>query len=194
MQISKQQPMRPAEIELIDAINSGSLVEDGSITEAKIADGSITEAKIATHAVAYSQLANASVAEEKLANTSVTTAKIKDNAVTTTKIAQNAITSDRLSSDIRSQLTFLESVPSLVFGTSNSVTVSANSYTTVDVTFAQQTEVPVVFTSLQCATASVDLTAHVQSVTNTQASIVVHNAGSTDVSDVTVDYLAIAGR
>lgn len=91
--------------------------------------------------------------------------------------------------------TIVASTPSMEYGTSNSVSVSAGSHTVVDVTFGTaKTEAPVVFTSLQCPTAGANIIATVQSVTNAQASIVVVNLGTTDVSDVTVDWLALSGR
>lgn len=87
------------------------------------------------------------------------------------------------------------STPTITYGTSNSITVGANAHTLVDVTFPSTlTEVPVVFPAIQCATAGVNLIATVQSVSNTQASICVTNLGTTDVSDVTVDYMALSGR
>lgn len=96
---------------------------------------------------------------------------------------------------LRSIGAIVASVPSMEYGTSNSITVSAGSHTAVDVTFAAaKTEAPVVFPAIQCATAGVNLIATVQSVTNSQASIVVTNLGTTDVEGVTVDWLALSGR
>lgn len=96
---------------------------------------------------------------------------------------------------LRSIGAIVASTPSMEYGTSNSVTVQAGSHTVVDITFGSaKTEVPIVFPSIQCATAGVNLIATVQSVSNSQCAICVTNLGTTDVSDVTVDYLAIYGR
>lgn len=87
------------------------------------------------------------------------------------------------------------STPSMEYGTSNSVSVPANAHTLVDVTFGTaKTEAPIVFTSVQHATAGVNLICTVQSVTNQQASLCVTNLGTTDVDNITVDWIAISGR
>lgn len=87
------------------------------------------------------------------------------------------------------------STPSMEHGTSNSVSVAANAHTLVDITFGTaKTEAPIVFTSIQHATAGVSLICTVQSVTNQQASLCVTNLGTTDLSNITIDWLAISGR
>lgn len=88
------------------------------------------------------------------------------------------------------------SVPSMEYGTSNSIqTISGSSTVNVDITFGSaKTEAPVVFTSLQCPSQGVQLVCTVQSVTNTQASLSITNLGTVDVQNVTVDWLALSGR
>lgn len=89
---------------------------------------------------------------------------------------------------------FLQTVPALEFGTSNSIVVPANSQIAIDIEYAAKTETPVIFTNLQYAATSGKISAYVQSATNQQASIVVVNTGDTDAGDVTVDWLAVSGR
>lgn len=96
---------------------------------------------------------------------------------------------------LRQVAAFVETLPAMEFGTSNTVTVPAVSQATVDVTFGSaKTEAPVLFVNLQHSAAYGDLTWYVQSVTNQQAAIVVVNNGSEDATDITVDWLAISGR
>ena len=123
----------------------------------------------------------------------VSNAKLAENAVTTDRITDKNVTAAKLEDSVQQQLTFLQSVPVMEFGTSNSVNVSANSNATVDITFKSvKTEAPVVLCGLQHS--SGNLACVVSGVTNQQCSINVYNLTSTDVTGVTVDYLAISGR
>lgn len=170
MSVSLKQPMRDAEIDLVELANANE-------TAIKTVEG-------------YFPIATTNIADG-----AVTNAKLATSAVNVDNITDGAITTIKLNEGIQSQLSFLASVPALEFGTSNSVTIGANSHTVVDITFGStKTEEPVVFPAIQSATAGVNLIATVQSVTNAQCSICITNLGTTDVSDVTVDYLAISGR
>lgn len=145
--------------------------------------------------IATADIADDAITHDKLGATAVHSSNIEGQAITNSKIANDAIQAAKLSTDIQEQLTFLQTIPSIEFGTSNSTSVNANSHTVVDITFGStKTEEPVIFPAIQCATAGVNLIATVQSVTNAQCSICITNLGTTDVSDITVDYLAISGR
>lgn len=216
MAISLQQPMRPAEIELVTQVNENtdSLASEISTREEQYTqlhtDIEGTNATVTELGNSLNTL-NQTVGSigDRVATVEgyfpIATANIADGAVTNDKLADNAVNSDNIvdgsiqatdmSNDVQAQLTFLQSVPALEFGTSNSITVGANAHTVVDITFeSTKTEEPVVLPAIQCATAGVVLIATVQSVTNAQCSICITNLGTTDVSDVTVDYLAISGR
>lgn len=119
---------------------------------------------------------------------------VKGNADAITALqGKFPVASTDLAEDIQQQLTFLQSVPAMEYGTSNSVDVSANSNTSVDITFGSvKTEAPVVLCGLQHE--SGNLACIVTGVTNSQCSVKVYNLTSTDVTGVTVDYIAISGR
>ena len=111
MAISKQQPMRPALEDVIDAVNdigdiepyitdavndwldehpeATTTVQDDSLTTAKYQDGSVTGSKIATNAITA----------EKIATGAVTAAKIATGSVTAEKIANGAVGRDKLTGD-----------------------------------------------------------------------------------------------
>lgn len=202
MAISLKQPMRPAEIDLVSQVNTNS---DQLTSEISTRQSQYTQLHTDIEntnttlndkfPIATDDIADNAVTHDKLAATAVHATNIEASAVTNSKIADGAIQSAKLATTIQEQLTFLQTVPSIEFGTSNSTTVSANSHTVIDITFGStKTEEPVVFPAIQCATAGVNLIATVQSVTNAQCAICITNLGTTDVSDVTVDYLAISGR
>lgn len=96
---------------------------------------------------------------------------------------------------LKSIANFVQTIPTIEYGTSNSLNVPAASSATFDVTFkSTKTEAPVMFFSVQCASASAPLLVHAQSVSNTQAAVVVENASNSDISNVTIDWLALSGR
>lgn len=73
-----------------------SRLENGAVTEPKIAANAVTSAKIATGAVTSTQLGSNSVTTAKINNLAVTTEKINDSAVTTAKLGSGAVTNDKL--------------------------------------------------------------------------------------------------
>lgn len=158
MAISKAQPMRPALIDAVDSINSGTS-GSGTLTVAfpleVDSDGRVT-------------------------------LKYDDTSLSTSDAGVLRV--------IPALVDVIQSVPTIDHGTSNSITVPANSIATVDVSFIAKVEVPIVFTSLQYAGSAGALSAYVSSVSNSQASIVIRNDTSTDADDVTIDWLTISGR
>lgn len=175
MPINRTQPMRPAEIEMADLLDAytAQVLPDGAVTTGMLADLAVTT--------------------DKIADGAVTTDKLASGSVDNTALAQRSVNMAKLSTPIQNMLSFLQTVPSLEFGTSNSVDVPANSNTSVDVTFGStKTEAPVVLCGVQHATAH--LTCMVTATTNQQFSVTVYNDTSTDATGATVDYLAISGR
>ena len=105
--------------DMVDTLDNGGNIIDGSITTGKIANGAVetakianlavTEGKIATSAVTSGKIANGAVGSTKLAddavivakiaNNAVETAKIKDLNVTTAKIAQGAVTTEKIAQE-----------------------------------------------------------------------------------------------
>ena len=100
-----------------------------------------------------------------------------------------------LDSNIQELLSFCETLPMFEFGYSESVTVPAAGTTSVEVTFDKVfNETPQVFTEIMCNTMNNILVSHVMYVDATKATIKLYNGGGSAVSNVTVDYLALAGR
>lgn len=75
--------------ELAD-FSATNLLDDGSVTTAKLADEAVTGAK----------MPDGVIVAAKLATSSVTNTKIADSAVSTVKIAANAVTSDKVDSSV----------------------------------------------------------------------------------------------
>ena len=138
-------------------------------------------------------IADNSVTTAKIADLTVTNSKLAENAVDTNRIMDKSVTTAKLEDSIQQQLTFLHTLPAMEYGTSSSVNVPANSNATVDIAFESvKTEAPVVLCSLKHASGKIACV--VSGITNNQCSIIVYNLTSTDVTGVTVDYLAISGR
>lgn len=251
MSVSLQQPMRPAEIELVGQVNKNTEglasevatrteqytqlhtdIEDTNATVTElgnslntlnttvgelgdnltsatnrittvenkfpvdtenIADGAITQDKLATYAVGSNEIQDEAILTANLADGAVTSTKLATSAVQTTNITDASVTTAKLDASIQALLTFLQSVPALEFNTSNSFSVSANSYATMDISFGStKTEAPIVLCGLQHTDGN--MTCIVTGVTNQQFSVRVYNLSSTDVSNVTLDWLAISGR
>lgn len=112
MAISKQQPMREAEIAFINALDNGDFVERDELETIKqelesdvdikiekilpietnnIEDEAITSSKISKLAVNSDNLNLQSVSTAQLKDSAVTTAKIGNVAVTNAKLATNAV-------------------------------------------------------------------------------------------------------
>ena len=83
---------------LVSAINDVTVgvMQDGSITTAKLASSAVSTAKVADGAVTTDKLAGSAVTAGKLASNAVETAKINDGAVTEAKIAAAAVTNAKL--------------------------------------------------------------------------------------------------
>ena len=83
-----------------------AILQNGSVTTAKITDANVTEAKIANGAVTVDKIGNGQVTEAKIANGAVSidkigsnqisTAKLQDDAVTTAKLATNSVGSQEI--------------------------------------------------------------------------------------------------
>lgn len=143
--INRKQPMRPAEIDLLNQVDTNT-------------------ADIATQT-------------ERL----------------TQEIADRTNGDNVLQQAIQDQLTFLQSVPAQEFGMSKSIDVQANSSSSVDINFGSaMTKAPIVLCGLQHA--SGNLSCIVNDVTNQKFSVTVYNHSSTNVSGVTIYWLAISGR
>ena len=123
----------------------------------------------------------------------VTNEKLATNAVSTDRVIDKSITAAKLEQAIQDQLTFLKSVPAQEFGTSNAIDVQANSNMSINISFERtKTEAPIVLCGLQSTSGK--LSCIVTGVTNQQFSVTVYNLSSTDVSGITIDWLAISGR
>jgi polygalacturonase len=81
-------------------INNGAVTEvklaANAVTSSKIADGAVAEAEIGTGAVTETKLGTGAVTETKIGTSAVTEAKIGTGAVTETKIGTGAVTSAKI--------------------------------------------------------------------------------------------------
>jgi hypothetical protein len=75
------------------------LIEDGSVTNVKIANGAVTNVKIANNAVDTTQLADGAVTSDKIADGAIHTAQLASEAVADGNIAGGAVTAYALGND-----------------------------------------------------------------------------------------------
>ena len=211
MSVSLQQPMRPAEIALVELSNANEAAIAKEITDRITADTTLQSninAEASAREAADTTLQNNINAEETARNQAdtklqsgideinakfpVATDSIGDNAITSSKIADGTISIIDLDTDIQNQLSFLASLPVMEFGTSESFDIQASSYYDCTVTFNTKTTIPVVLCGLQHATGNMACT--VTSVTNQQFSARVFNLTATDITAVKLNWIAISGR
>ena len=115
--------------------------------------------------------------------------------VQTENIGDAQVTEVKLASDIQTLLAFCKTLPAFEFGYSEAVSIPASGTTSVEITFNKAfDETPQVFTEVMCNTLNNILVAHVTYVDTTKATIKLYNGGVGQVDNVTVDYLALAGR
>lgn len=209
--INRKQPMRPAEIDLLNQVDTNTAnidtqterltqeIADRTKADTTLQQNIDTESK--TRADADTELqtsidnvnAKFPVQTANIGDFQVTNVKLAMNAVSTDRILDKNITVDKLEQTIQDQLTFLQSVPMQEFGTSNMIDVPANSSTSIDINFGStKKEAPIVLCSLRHT--SGNLTCMVTGITNEKFSVTVHNLSNAVASRATVDWLAISGR
>lgn len=217
--IDKTQPMREAEIAAVDYIN-GDLADKLTAldnTDAGLSLGlgkETSERKAADETLQTNiddEAARAKAAEEAL-QTNITAenkrAVAAENVLTglygglaekfpvkTANIGDAQVTEKKLETDLQTLLAFCRTLPAFEFGYSESVSIPASGTTSVEITFDKVfEETPQVFTEVMCNTLNNILVAHVTYVDTTKATIKLYNGGVGQVDNVTVDYLALAGR
>ncbi len=115
--------------------------------------------------------------------------------VTTDNIEDKAVTKAKLDDTLDAIIDFVNTIPAFEYGYSESLTIPATSTVSIDITFDKVfEETPQVFTEVMCNTLSNILVSHVTYVDTTKATIKLYNGGVDSVANVTVDYLALAGR
>lgn len=85
--------------DILDDIEEGSYLADGSVKTRHLAEKSITTEKVADSAIDTSKIQDYSITAQKLGTDSIETNKIKDAAVTGNKIALYTISSDNMKED-----------------------------------------------------------------------------------------------
>ena len=85
-----------------DVVFGTNRIEDGSITEIKLASNSVSESKIAAKSVSSDKIADAAVTLDHLAD-SVKSKFIQDNSIGTTELKDRAVTSDKLGDDVNAK-------------------------------------------------------------------------------------------
>ncbi len=191
MSVDTNQPMREAEQALIKEVN---VTIPGNIAKTKSdLQANITNVSNSLQANITAEYSRASNAENTL--TALYGELVAKFPVKTTDIGDTQVTLAKLDSDIQELLKFCETLPAFEFGYSEAVTIPAADTVSVDITFDKVfTETPQVFTEVMCNTLSNILVSHVTYVDTAKATIKLYNGGTTAVSNVTVDYLALAGR
>ena len=115
--------------------------------------------------------------------------------IQTPSIADSQITEEKLGVSIQNLLAFCKTLPAFEFGYSEAVSIPASGTTSVEITFNKAfDETPQVFTEVMCNTLNNILVAHVTYVDTAKATIKLYNGSVGQVDNVTVDYLALAGR
>ena len=115
--------------------------------------------------------------------------------VQTENIGDAQVTEAKLEADLQTLLEFCKTLPDFEFGYSEVVSIPASGTTSVEITFNKTfDETPQVFTEVMCNTLNNILVSHVTYVDTTKATIKLYNGGVGQVDNVTVDYLALAGR
>ena len=115
--------------------------------------------------------------------------------VQTENIGDAQVTEAKLAIDIQELLALCKTLPDFEFGYSEAVSIPASGTTSVEIVFNKTfEETPQVFTEVMCNTLNNILVAHVTYVDTSKATIKLYNGGVGQVDNVTVDYLALAGR
>lgn len=194
MSVSLEQPMREAEIDLVELANANEAAIAQEVQDRIAADTTLQnkiDAEASTRYQADSRLQSG--IDGINAKFPVATGSIADSAVTSDKIANGTISTIDLDEGIQNQLSFLASVPDLEFGTSGSFDVQASGYYDCTVTFtAAKTEAPIVLCGLQHAAGS--MACIVTAVTNQQFTARVFNLTTIGITAAKLDWLAISGR
>lgn len=188
--IDKTQPMREAEIAAVDYIN-GDLANKLTNLDNTAAGLKAADETLQTNINAENKRAVA--AEDVL--TSLYGGLAEKFPVQTANIGDAQVTEKKLDADLQTLLAFCKTLPAFEFGYSESVSIPASGTTSVEITFDKVfEETPQVFTEVMCNTLNNILVAHVTYVDTTKATIKLYNGGVGQVDNVTVDYLALAGR
>lgn len=109
-----------------------AIIEDGSITESKLANSAVSTAKIQDKAVTAAKLADSIVGTLQLADGSVTTAKLADLAVTTAKLANGSVTLAKLDASVLAAVVGIDKAPARVATTGNIADLAIGAPLSVD--------------------------------------------------------------
>lgn len=187
MAISKKQPMRPAEIELVDAITGiGDTVTD-------IENGLQQETKERIDAVNnLQQSINDEIKAREDANLTLQTAieSEETNRVNGDEELQKNIETTKT----ELQTMFEEFTNKLEWGSQDEIEVIANNNTVITVTFTEEkTEAPIVLITLQNNNGETAINAYaaLKDVSTTEFHVRIYNLDETNNQQVKVNWLAI---
>ena len=74
----------------------GANIEDGAVTEDKIADDAVTEDKIADNAITSDKIDDGTIVEEDIADNAVTSDKIDDGTIVADDLAADSVTTSKI--------------------------------------------------------------------------------------------------
>lgn|GEM_PF-5270068 len=92
------------EKKMADGSVSTRTIQDGAVTEPKIANRAVTEPKLADWAVSTRTVRDKAISERKLADLSVSTRTMQDKSVTNSKIADSTISMGKLDNDVQTKI------------------------------------------------------------------------------------------
>ena len=107
-------------------VNGTDLIQDNSVTSAKIVNGTIVAADLADDAVTTAKIADDAITSALIADDAITTALIADDAITTALIADDAITTALIADDA---ITAAKIADSVSLGAYNGWAVKTGTYT-----------------------------------------------------------------
>ena len=92
------------EKKMADGSVSTRTIQNGAVTEPKIANRAVTEPKLADWAVSTRTVRDKAISERKLADLSVSTRTIQDKSVTNSKIADSTLSMGKLDNDVQTKI------------------------------------------------------------------------------------------
>ena len=115
--------------------------------------------------------------------------------VQTDNIGDAQVTETKLETNLQMLLSFCKTLPDFAYGFSDAQTIPSGSSITVEIDFGKTfQEIPEVFPVAVCNTDLNVLPTFVKYSTTSKSYVKVYNGGTTNVTNLTVGYFAVAGR
>lgn len=185
--INKAQPMREAGQQVIDYLNGTVSPYMVNETSGRKASEETLQANINT------EYKRATGAENALSNR--VGALEGKFPIKTVSIGDAQVSEAKLDGDLQVLLSFCKTLPDFAYGFSDTQTIPSGSSITVEIDFGKTfQEIPEVFPVAVCNTDLNVLPTFVKYSTTSKSYVKVYNGGTTNVTNLTVGYFAVAGR